>query len=73
MNPLEAIKIAESWTHDLRVDGPEMPLFSAMKALLDHVKRQDKDIEELTQACRVLFKRNKELERELRRSKAAGD
>ena len=40
-----------------------------VEELLDQIKQQRKDIEELTQACRVLFRRNKELQDELLRSK----
>jgi hypothetical protein len=42
------------------------------KALLDRIRQQDKDIRELTLACRVLFRRNRELEYELRRSREVG-
>jgi len=70
MTPQEAMKLAESWTRDMQPtrDYTHMPLFDAMRTLLDHVRQQNKDIEELTQACRVLFRRNKELENELQRS-----
>ena len=40
-----------------------------VEELLDQIKQQRKDIEELTLACRVLFRRNKELQDELLRSK----
>ena len=74
MTPNEAIAMAQKWTADMRPDRDyqNIPLFDAMKALLDHIGQQRKDIEELTNACRVLLKRNKELENDLRRSKIAG-
>jgi len=74
MTPKKAMQLAEQWTHDMEKDRPldKMPLFDALKTLLDHCRVQDKDIEDLTNACRVLLKRNKELENELRRGKAAG-
>jgi polyhydroxyalkanoate synthesis regulator phasin len=70
MNLQEAMRLAESWTRDMQPtrDYTHIPLFDAMRTLLDHVRQQNKDIEELTQACRVLFRRNKELENELQRS-----
>ena len=42
------------------------------EALLDRIRQQSKDIEELTLAVRVLFRRNRELEDELRGSHKAG-
>lgn len=74
MKPSEAMRLAETWTHDMSKDRPleKMPLFDALKTLLDHARAQGKDIEELTLACQVLFRRNKELEDELRRSNKAG-
>lgn len=74
MTPNEAIAMAQKWTADMRSDRDyqNIPLFDAMKTLLDHIGQQRKDIEELTNACRVLLKRNKELENDLRRSKIAG-
>lgn len=42
------------------------------EALLDRIRQQSKDIEELTLAVRVLFRRNRELEDELRRSGKSG-
>ena len=74
MTPNEAIAMAQKWTADMRPDRDyqSIPLFDAMKTLLDHIGQQRKDIEELTNACRVLLKRNKELENDLRRSKIAG-
>jgi len=70
----EAISKVENWTEDMSPgqDNRYLPLFDAMKTLLDHVHQQRKDIEELTTACRVLFRRNKELENDLRRSREAG-
>ena len=70
MTPAEAIALAQKWTSDMQSDRDytNIPLFDAMKTMLDHIAQQRKDIEELTQACRVLFRRNKELEDELRRS-----
>jgi hypothetical protein len=67
----EALAMAEKWTHDLPGNHKieELPLFNALKTLLDQCKQQRQDIEELTQACRVLFRRNKELQDELLRSK----
>ena len=37
---------------------------------LAYIERQRQDIQQLTYACQVLFRRNKELEDELRRSQA---
>lgn len=70
----EAISKVENWTKGMGPDKDyrHVPLFDAMKTLLDHVHQQRKDIEELTTACRVLFRRNKELENDLRRSREAG-
>lgn len=42
------------------------------EALLDRIRQQSKDIEELTLAVRVLFRRNRELEDELRRGGKTG-
>lgn len=42
------------------------------EALLDRIRKQSKDIEELTLAVRVLFRRNRELEDELRGSHKTG-
>jgi hypothetical protein len=74
MTPTEAMALAEKWTYDMKRDQDysKVPLFDAMRTLLDHCRQQSKDIEELTIACRVLFRRNKELENDLRRSKIAG-
>jgi hypothetical protein len=44
-------------------------LDSLSKALA-YIERQRQDIRQLTYACQVLFRRNKELEDELRRSQA---
>lgn len=74
MTPTEAIAMAEKWTSDMKPDRDyqHIPLFDAMRTLLDHIAQQRKDIEELTQACRVVFRRNRELEHDLRRSKDVG-
>lgn len=74
MTPSEAIALAEKWTHDMSPDRDyeHVPLFNALRVLLDHTRQQSKDIEELTLACRVLFRRNRELEDELRRSREVG-
>lgn len=70
MTPAQAMQLAENWTHDIGPDRPikEMPLFDALKTLLDHARTQSKDIEELTLACRVLLRENRKLQDELRRS-----
>jgi len=74
MTPNEAIAMAQKWTSDMQPDRDytNIPLFDAMKTLLDHIAQQRKDIEELTTACKVLFRRNKELENDLRRSNQTG-
>ena len=74
MDISEAIALAEKWTHDMPRERPldKMPLFNALKTLLDHTRQQSKDIEELTLAVRVLFRRNRELEDELRRGGKTG-
>lgn len=71
----EALSMAEKWTADMAADKDyrHIPLFDAMKTLLDHARQQSKDIEELTLAIRVLFRRNRELEDDLRRSRKAGE
>lgn len=71
MTPAKAMQLAEQWTHDMSQDRPldKMPLFDALKTLLDHCRQQGKDIEELTNACQVLFRENKRLQNDLRRSK----
>lgn len=67
MNIQEAIKMAEQWTKDLRQDdGNEF--FHMVRALLDHIQLQNKDIEELSDALRIIFRRNRELLDELNRS-----
>lgn len=70
MTPAKAIAMAEAWTKDMSQDRPleNMPLFDALKTLLDHSRTQSKDIEELTLACRVLLRENRKLQDELRRS-----
>jgi uncharacterized protein YoxC len=77
MTPAEAIQFAETWTKDMRAEAKEtdMPLFHAMKALLDHTRRQSqdidrmtKDVEELTLACQTLLRGNRRLQDELQRS-----
>ena len=67
----EAMARIEKWTSDLPGNHKieELPLFDALKTLLDHSLRQRQDIDQLTYACQILFRRNKELENELRRSK----
>jgi hypothetical protein len=74
MTLYEAINMAESWVKDRKSEEGylHLPLFETLQTLLDHVRQQSKDIEELTTACRVLFRRNKELENELRRGEKAG-
>ena len=74
MTPKDAMRLAEQWTHDMSQDRPldKMPLFDALKTLLDHCRQQGKDIEELTLACRVLLRENRRLQDELRRSQAPG-
>lgn len=74
MDISEAIALAEKWTSDMTADKDyrHIPLFDAMKTLLDRIRQQSKDIEELTLAVRVLFRRNRELEDELRRSGKSG-
>lgn len=74
MDISEAIALAEKWTADMTADKDyrHIPLFDAMKTLLDRIRQQSKDIEELTLAVRVLFRRNRELEDELRRSGKSG-
>lgn len=66
----DAMRLAEQWTHDMSQDRPieQMPLFDALKTLLDHCRQQGKDIEELTNACQVLFRENRRLQDDLRRS-----
>jgi len=63
MSPKDAMRLAEQWTHDMSQDRPldKMPLFDALKTLLDHCRQQGKDIEELTNACQVLFRENNRL------------
>ena len=69
MTPAEAIALAEKWTAGPPdQDLSKMPLFDAMRTLLAHIDQQAKDVDNLTQACRVLFRRNKELLDELSRS-----
>ena len=70
----EALSMAEKWTSDMAADRDyrHIPLFDAMKTMLDHIRQQSKDIEELTFAVRVLFRRNRELEDELRGSHKTG-
>lgn len=70
MNISEAIKMARSWTKDMKDEGisNQMPLWEMVRALLDHIDRQGKDIEELTLACRVLFRENRRKQDELSRS-----
>ena len=70
----EALSMAEKWTSDMAADRDyrHIPLFDAMKTMLDHIRQQSKDIEELTLATRVLFRRNKELEDDLRRGRKTG-
>lgn len=65
---------AEGWVEEMKSSPGHLhlPLYETVVALLDHTRQQSKDIEELTTACRVLFRRNKELENDLRRSKDAG-
>lgn len=69
----EAVDRAESWIRDRKSEEGyiHLPLFDTIQTLLDRIRQQSKDIEELTTACRVLFRRNKELENELRRGEKA--
>jgi hypothetical protein len=71
----KAIANVERWTTDMPREMvlDNRPLFDTLRTLLDHSKQQRQDIAELTHACRVLFRRNKELQNELLRSKATSD
>lgn len=62
----EALRMAEAWTHDLEKDNEEYPLFLMVRALLDHIGQQRKDIDDLTHACRVLLKENRSIRDALR-------
>jgi len=63
MTPTEAMALADKWTHDMKADQDyqHIPLFDAMRTLLDHCRVQDKDIKELTSACQILFRENNRL------------
>jgi len=69
MNIQQAIKMAETWTTDLKREGQDaFPIWEMVATLLNHVKQQEKDIKHLTDAVRASMVRNKELMNELRRS-----
>ena len=63
MHPNKAIQMAETWTKGLKEEAlnQEMPIWHMVKSLLDHVKQQNKDIEELTAAVQLLFRQNQRL------------
>jgi hypothetical protein len=74
MTPNKAITMAESWTRDMKEDASHQPLpfFEMVRALLDHIAQQGKDIQELTLACQLLLRENKRIRDELPGSKAVG-
>lgn len=66
----EALKMAETWTKDLKSEKLDtFPIWEMVKALMDHTKQQEKDIKQLTNAVRAGMTRNKELLDELRQLK----
>lgn len=67
MTPEEAIKMAQTWTKDMKDEGlsHQMPIWVMVKTLLDHIDRQSQDIEELTLACQTLLRGNRRLQDEL--------
>lgn len=77
MTPEEAIKMARTWTKDMKDEGfsHQMPIWVMVKTLLDHIdqqsqdiERRTKDVEELTLACQTLLRGNRRLQDELSRS-----
>lgn len=70
MTPDQAIAMARTWTKDMKDEGisHQMPIWQMVKALLDHIQQQSKDINELTLACQVLLRANKEKDDALQRS-----
>lgn len=70
MTPEEAIKMARTWTKDMKDEGisHQMPIWTMVKTLLDHCERQRQDIAELTLACQTLLRGNRRLQDELSRS-----
>ena len=61
MTSAKAIAMAQAWTADMKDEGVsyQMPLWQMVRALLDHIDRQQQDIQELTLACQVLLRENK--------------
>ena len=74
MTPLQAIAFAQAWTKDMegQTSAHDVSFFHAMKALLDHIGRQRKDVEEITLACQLLLRENKRLLNELQRGNQSG-
>ena len=68
MDIRKAILVAQAWTKDLRSEE-RIPIFEAMQSLLAHIRRQEQDIEELTNALRAVLRQRKVLEDDVRRSK----
>lgn len=74
MTPGKAIQMAETWTRDMKEDASSqgMPFFEMVRALLDHIAQQGKDIQELTLACQLLLRENHRIKDELPRSENPG-
>jgi hypothetical protein len=80
MTPHEAIMMAKKWTADMKDEGistqghinPTDIHWVMVKTLVDLVEQQRKDVDEITAACQLLLRNNKELTDELRRSEKTG-
>ena len=71
MTPAKAIAMAHLWVMDMEPTAKEQQFsfFHMVRALLDHIELQDKDIQGLTDKCQQLLRENRELKDALRRSK----
>ena len=74
MSQNKAIAMAEAWSENMQsaMNQQQAPLLYMVRGLLDHISRQNKDILELTESCRLLLRENKRIKDELSRSKDPG-
>lgn len=74
MSPNKAIAMAEAWSENMgSLSSPQqLPFLYMVRGLLDHISRQNKDILELTESCRLLLRENKRMKDELSRSTDPG-